>query len=61
MLRLAVYDLHGRQRLQLLDDSEPRGERVIRWDASVLEPGIYYVHATTSIDQSATLRFIVLR
>jgi hypothetical protein len=61
MLRVSVYDLHGRERLQLFDDSEPRGERVIRWDASVLEPGIYYVHATTSIDKSATLRFIVLR
>jgi hypothetical protein len=60
-VRVAVYDVRGRERLVLADEQEPRGERVIRWDTSVLEPGIYFLRATLPSGHSAKLRFIVLR
>jgi hypothetical protein len=60
-LRVGVYDIRGRERVLLASDRAWRGERVIRWDTGALEQGIYFVHATTSLGHSATLRFVVLR
>jgi len=60
-VRLGVYDIRGRERLILANEQEPRGERVIRWDTNVLEPGIYFLRATTASGHAAKLRFIVLR
>jgi len=60
-LRISVYDLHGRERVKLLDDAQPRGARMIRWDTHVLEQGIYFVRAVTAAGQTADLRFLVLR
>jgi hypothetical protein len=60
-VRVAVYDIRGRQRVLLDDGGASQGERVIRWDARVLEPGVYFVRAATSSGHSAVLRFVVLR
>jgi len=60
-LHVAVYDLHGRERVLLLNDAQPGGARLIRWDTHVLEPGIYFVRAVTASDQAADLRFLVIR
>jgi hypothetical protein len=60
-VRVAVYDIRGRERLRLADGSSPRGERVIRWDATILESGIYFVRAATTTGHSAVLRFVVIR
>jgi hypothetical protein len=58
---MGVYDIRGRQRLLLASGSVSSGERVYRWDTNTLEPGIYFLRATTSSDHSATLRFVVIR
>ncbi|HXS82137.1 MAG TPA: hypothetical protein VN896_05400 [Methylomirabilota bacterium] len=60
-VRLKVFDIRGRERLVLVDEQEPRGERIVRWDTQVLEPGVYFLRATTSSGHGAKLRFIVLR
>ena len=60
-LRMGVYDIRGRQRLLLANGSVSSGERIYRWDTNTLEPGIYFLRATTSSDHSATLRFVVIR
>ena len=60
-LRLGVYDIRGRERALLANDVESRGERVIRWNAGTLEPGIYFLRATTGTHHTAVLRFVVIR
>jgi hypothetical protein len=60
-VRVAVYDIRGRERVLLDDGGASQGERVIRWDAHVLEPGVYFVRAATTTGHSATLRFVILR
>jgi hypothetical protein len=60
-MRLAVYDIRGRERLLLADEALPRGERVYRWNTTSLEPGIYFLRAVTAADHADNLRFVVLR
>jgi len=60
-LRVAVYDLHGRERVLLLNDAQPSGARMIRWDTHVLEQGVYFLRAVTSAGEKADLRFLVIR
>jgi hypothetical protein len=60
VVRLAIYDIRGRERLMLADESLPRGERIYRWDTTHLEPGIYFLRAVTAADHVDNLRFLVL-
>jgi hypothetical protein len=59
-LHLAVYDIRGRERMRLADGPAARGERVIHWDASPLEPGVYFLRARTAEGHDDASRFIVL-
>jgi len=57
---MAVYDLHGRRRAELWNGPASRGAHVIRWDASVLEPGVYYLRMLAD-PHGRVLPFTILR
>jgi subtilisin family serine protease len=40
---LKIYDIHGRQVANVLDEMLPAGEHVVRWDMSGLPAGVYVV------------------
>jgi hypothetical protein len=59
-LKLSVYDVRGRLRVTLWDGPATRGTHAVRWDASGLEPGVYFLRLLA--EPSGLLeRFVVLR
>jgi hypothetical protein len=59
-MALVVFDVRGRRRVTLWDGPAERGVHVVRWDASALEPGVYFLRLTA--DPSGLLqRFVVVR
>jgi hypothetical protein len=59
-LKLSVYDVRGRLRATLWDGPASRGTHVVRWDASELEPGIYFLRLLAE-PNGLLERFVVLR
>jgi photosystem II stability/assembly factor-like uncharacterized protein len=43
---LKIFDVQGRERLTLLDEVRSPGEYTVQFEASVLEPGIYFYRLT---------------
>ncbi len=59
-LHLAVYDVRGRLRATLWDGPAQRGTHVVRWDASGLEPGVYFLRLIAE-PTGILERFVVFR
>jgi len=59
-LRMEVLDVSGRAREVLVDGPATRGTRVLRFDASGFEPGVYLLRVRQGGD-GTVLRFVVLR
>ena len=59
-LRLSVFDVRGRIRATLWNGPAGRGAHVIRWDASGLEPGVYFLRLLAE-PTGLLQRFVVLR
>ena len=43
---MKIYDVEGREMCTVLDEMKTAGEYTVQFDASVLEPGIYYYRLT---------------
>jgi len=43
---LKIFDVQGRERMTVLDEMKPSGEYNVQFDASLLEPGIYFYRLT---------------
>jgi len=59
-LDLSVYDVRGRLRARLWEGPAPRGTHVVRWDASGLEPGVYFLRLIAR-PTGILERFVVIR
>jgi hypothetical protein len=59
-LKLSVYDVRGSTRATLWDGPATRGTHAVRWDASGLEPGVYFLRLLAE-PSGLLLRFVVLR
>jgi hypothetical protein len=59
-LKLSVYDVRGSARATLWDGPASRGTHVVRWDASGLEPGIYFLRLLAE-PTGLLERFVVIR
>lgn len=59
-LRVRVYDVRGRLRANLWDGPATRGEHVVRWDGSSLEPGVYLLRVEAE-PTGTVLRFSIVR
>ena len=59
-LTLSVFDARGRLRVTLWNGPGERGTHLIRWDASTLEPGVYFLRLRGQPD-GLLQRFVVLR
>lgn len=46
-VRVAVYDVTGREVAVLMDDTRPAGSHTIQWDASAVPSGVYMVRMTS--------------
>jgi hypothetical protein len=57
---LEIYDVNGRARAIVFDEFKPAGDYIVLFDASVLEPGIYFYRLTTD-GQTAGGKLIVMR
>ncbi len=57
-VRIAIYDILGRNRMQLLDEMRGSGTHVLHFDASVLLPGFYLIKGITNAE-SATRALLV--
>lgn len=56
----AVYDVRGRRRARVWDQPLSAGVHLVRWDASTLEPGLYYLRVLAG-RASTVLRFAIVR
>jgi hypothetical protein len=59
-LELTVYDVRGRLRATLWGGPAERGTHVVRWDASGLEPGVYFLRLVAR-PTGILERFVVVR
>jgi len=59
-MSLVVYDVRGRVRERLWDGPAARGVHLVRWDASALEPGVYFLRLLVE-PAGRVLRFVVAR
>jgi hypothetical protein len=57
---LKIYDLQGKEIAAILDEMKSAGEYTVRFDASILEPGIYFYHLTAN-GQNSTGKLIKIR
>ncbi len=59
-LHMVVYDIRGRVRAKLWDGPAAAGAHVVRWNATVLEPGVYLLRVLAE-PHGTVLRFSVVR
>jgi hypothetical protein len=60
MVRLAVYDLLGREVAMLVNEAKQPGAYVVRFDASGLASGVY-LHRLTAGSFVATKKMVVVK
>ena len=56
-----IYDLHGREVMQVLDAKLPVGEHVVQVDMSGLPEGVYFCKLAVGSRQLAMKKVIVVR
>jgi len=59
-VELTVFDVAGRVVARLVEETQAAGEHTVRWEASGLPNGMYFVHLQAG-EQSATQKMTVLR
>lgn len=59
-VRIAIYDVAGRQVDLLKNESQPAGHYQIRWDAARLASGVYFCHLQAGTWQQ-TIKMILMR
>jgi hypothetical protein len=59
-VRATVYDVRGRERVQVWDGPLATGTHVVRWDAAALEPGVYFLRVLAE-PAGTVQRFVVMR
>ena len=47
-LELSIYDLSGRKLTTLLNETQLEGQHEIEWNASGVQPGIYFAELSTA-------------
>lgn len=59
-VRLAVFDLEGRQVSRLVDGERPAGEQAVTWEAGEVPSGVYYVRLEAG-GRAVTKRLVRVR
>ncbi len=59
-VRLAIYDLLGREVAVMVDGSQPPGAHTLRWKASEQAAGIYFMRLSTT-DREITRKLLLLK
>jgi len=60
-VRLAIYDVLGREVATLVNEEKPAGEYTVRFDGSGLSSGVYFYRLETSNGLVQTKKMILLR
>lgn len=60
-IEAALYDVRGRLRVRLADVIASAGAYLVRWDATPLESGMYFLHLRLARHQDTTERVAIVR
>jgi hypothetical protein len=60
LVKLAVYDLLGREVAALVNTEMPAGSHLVTWDASRFSSGVYFYTLKTNLF-SSTKRMLLIR
>jgi hypothetical protein len=60
-VEIKIYDMHGREVAMVLDEALPAGEHEVRFDASMLLPGVYVVVLRAEGEERRAVSKLVVR